>query len=90
MTLDLDAIAREAGFQVKIIDLNSGFDFRPPMKLVQPVSSTDISVELSRFAALLLEKAAQVCEGMHEEDRPGDYAYELRAMSAALQSSDRG
>ena len=46
--------------------------------------------ELSRFAALLLEKAAQVCEGMHEEDRPGDYAYELRAMSAALQSSDRG
>lgn len=42
------------------------------------------------FAALVLEKAAQVCEGMHEEDRPGDYAYALRAMSAALQSGERG
>ena len=25
------------------------------------------------------EACAQVCEGMHEEDRPGDYAYAIRA-----------
>lgn len=78
MTLDLDAIAREAG----VID---------PIELLESNQwRQDTLRELSRFAALLLEKAAQVCEGMHEEDRPGDYAYELRAMSAALQSSDRG
>ncbi|MBL8469682.1 hypothetical protein [Methyloversatilis discipulorum] len=25
------------------------------------------------------EDAARVCEGMHPEDRPGDYAYAIRA-----------
>ena len=75
MTLDLDAIAREAELYFGSLDDHV----------------INLSAEtLSRFSALLLEKAAQVCEGMHEEDRPGEYAYELRAMSAALQSGDRG
>jgi len=50
----------------------------------------DYTQALLRLSAGVLEKAATVCEGMHEEDRPGDYAYALRAMSAALQSGDRG
>ena len=27
-----------------------------------------------------LEEAAKKCETMHEEDRPGDYAYAIRAL----------
>lgn len=27
------------------------------------------------------EACAQVCDGMHEEDRPSDYAYAIRARS---------
>ena len=27
-----------------------------------------------------LEEAAKVCETMHEEDRPGDYAYAIRTL----------
>jgi hypothetical protein len=27
-----------------------------------------------------IEAAAKACEGMHEEDRPGDYAYAVRAL----------
>jgi hypothetical protein len=26
-----------------------------------------------------LEEAAKLCESMHDEDRPGDYAYAIRA-----------
>lgn len=49
----------------------------------------DYTQALSRFAALVLEKAAE------EEGQPGiyskhDFAEHLRAMSAALQSGDRG
>lgn len=44
----------------------------------------DYTRSLSRLAALLLEKAAQVCEGMHEEDRPGDYADAIRSMAAGM------
>lgn len=49
----------------------------------------DYRQALCSFAALLLEKAAQ------EEMQPGiyskhDFAEHLRAMSAALQSGDRG
>ena len=52
MTLDLDAV-REAG----VID---------PIELLESNQwRQDTLRELSRFAALLLEKAAQVCEGMH-------------------------
>lgn len=52
---------------------------------------------LQRFAALVLEKAAQVCDGQVErwiDDRARYCASEcaagIRAMSAALQSGDRG
>ena len=70
MTLDLDAIAREVG----LIELRDVWADLP----------ADYTQALSRFAALLLEKAAQVCEGMHEEDRPGDYAYAIRSMAAGM------
>jgi hypothetical protein len=33
----------------------------------------------------VLERAAQACEAMHEEDRPGDYAYAIRALAAEIQ-----
>lgn len=40
---------------------------------------------LQRFAALVAaaerEACAKVCEAMHEEDRPDDYAYTIRARS---------
>ena len=32
-----------------------------------------------------LEEAAKKCETMHEEDRPGDYAYAIRAMKETTQ-----
>lgn len=32
----------------------------------------------------VLEQAAMVCEAMHDEDRPGDYAYAIRAMKEAV------
>lgn len=35
--------------------------------------------QASRTAAL--EKAAKVCEDMHDEDRPSDYAYAIRALA---------
>lgn len=35
--------------------------------------------QTARQAAL--EEAAQVCEAMHDEDRPGDYAYAIRALA---------
>jgi hypothetical protein len=28
-----------------------------------------------------LEEAAQICGAMHDEDRPGDYAYAIRALA---------
>lgn len=30
-----------------------------------------------------MERAAEICEGQHEEDRPGDYAYAIRAEAHA-------
>lgn len=32
------------------------------------------------YRATVLEEAAQVCEDMHDEDRPSDYAYAIRAL----------
>ena len=32
-----------------------------------------------------LEEAAKVCESMHEEDRPGDYAYAIRKLKEDTQ-----
>lgn len=42
---------------------------------------------LERFYAIAyrqgMERAAEICEGQHEEDRPGDYAYAIRAEAHA-------
>lgn len=44
-----------------------------------------IASQIQRFADLVAEKereaCARACESMHEEDRPGDYAYAIRARS---------
>lgn len=32
-----------------------------------------------------LEEAAKACEAMHEEDRPGDYAYSIRKLKEDIQ-----
>ena len=32
-----------------------------------------------------LEEAAKVCDQMHEEDRPGDYAYAIRKLKEDAQ-----
>lgn len=63
----IEQLAREAGFQC--LDLKLGADYEP-IKLIQPVSSTNIAVELQRFAALVLERAADHCE--HLSGRDGD------------------
>ena len=49
----------------------------------------DYRQALCSFAALVLEKAADHCE-THYNHEAKDCADELRAMSAALQSGDRG
>ena len=36
-------------------------------------------------AASVLEDAAKLCETMHEEDRPGDYAYAIRKLKEDVQ-----
>lgn len=56
---EIEELAREAGFQC--LDLKLGADYEP-IKLIQPVSSTTIAVELQRFAALVLERAADSCD----------------------------
>lgn len=72
-------MAREAGFRSGNITLSNG----EHVPFVGPVSATDCIHELERFAALVAaaerEECAKVCEGMHDEDRPSDYAYAIRA-----------
>jgi hypothetical protein len=47
----------------------------------------DARAEHARRVAM--EEAAKACESMHEEDRPGDYAYAVRALAAAQQGETR-
>lgn len=35
-----------------------------------------------------MERAAEICEGQHEEDRPGDYAYAIRAEAHAQNQTE--
>ena len=82
MKIDLDAIAREA----QLIEPRDVWADLP----------SDYRQALSLFAALVLEKAAGRADskGHHWSGAPAgaffDLADELRAMSAALQSGDRG
>ena len=62
---ELIAMAREAGFVLADNATDEAFNrFRAFAALV---------------AAREREACAQVCESMHEEDRPSDYAYAIRA-----------
>lgn len=40
--------------------------------------------ELAAYTALVLEEAAKVCEEMHDEDRPPDYAWAVRHLAEGL------
>ncbi|MGE5650915.1 MAG: hypothetical protein ACM34A_12030 [Bacillota bacterium] len=40
----------------------------------------DADDAIDKAVELALEAAAKVCEAMHEEDRPSDYAYAVRAL----------
>lgn len=75
MKIDLDAIAREA----QLIEPRDVWADLP----------ADYRQALCSFAALVLEKAADHCE-THYNHEAKDCADELRAMSAALQSGERG
>ena len=76
---EIIAMAREAGFRTGHIDLTTG----EPIPFIAPASGTSCMWEVLRFAALVAAKereaCALVCDGMHEEDRPSDYAYSIRA-----------
>lgn len=77
MKIDLDAIAREA----QLIEPRDVWADLP----------ADYRQALCSFAALVLEKAADQFELQpHVEMFRPSVADELRAMSAALQSGDRG
>jgi len=41
-------------------------------------------VDLRRAVAKEREECAKVCEGMHDEDRPTDYAWAIRARGEAV------
>lgn len=73
--IDIEAIAREA----ELIEPSDVWADLPPI----------YTQALSRFAALVLEKAADHCD-THYNHEAKDCADELRTMSAALQSGDRG
>lgn len=65
--MDIEKLAREAGFQCLDLKIGPGYD---PIKLIQPVSSTNIAVELSRLIALVLDEAAKECDihAMNEQN----------------------
>lgn len=55
--------------------LREMFAKAPAMPLMPMPPEPDVAAAV----AAEREACAQVCEGMHEEDRPGDYAYAIRA-----------
>ena len=61
----------------KLIELKPRSDGRYSLPL-GPIDSA-----IAEAVAAEREACAQLCEGMHEEDRPGDYAYAIRARGAA-------
>lgn len=44
--------------------------------------------QLQQAVARAIEKCAVICEGMHEEDRPGDYAAAIRAAASGADQGD--
>lgn len=52
-----------------------------PMKGIESFARS-VEAEVRRDA---LEEAAKACEAMHEEDRPGDYAYSIRKLKEDVQ-----
>lgn len=65
-------LAREAGMNTEAMNCGSG-------SCVYTEGCNGVGQgELERFAALVAEHCAKVCEQMHDEDRPGDYAWAIR------------
>ena len=74
---DIIRMAQEAGFRSPAPAdgcMGIAFDYR---------DGTDSGASLEAFATLVAaserEACAKVCEAMHDEDRPGDYAYAIRS-----------
>ncbi len=90
MHLDIEKLAREAGFQCLDLKIGNGYE---PIKLVQPVSSTNIAVELSKFAGLVLEEAAKVCDdhvfSPEVRDRSGDVVHPATICRDAIRALSR-
>ncbi|GEM_PF-4174144 len=73
-----------------VMKLASEAGFGSMLPALQGLPQTWVGADadrLQRFATLIEQKAAeaereacaQLCEAQHEEDRPGDYAYYIRA-----------
>lgn len=62
-------LAREAGFHNWYCDPSREYHFGCVVKFAELVAAAE------------REECAKVCEGMHEEDRPGDYADAIRSRS---------
>lgn len=77
--IDLERLASEAGFR-------TGNFHHGGEPFVQAVSSTTFRVELHKFAALVLEEAAKVCDVTPPEPfRPSiEAAHSIRAIAASL------
>lgn len=75
-------LAREAGITAGVGTTDRNGKYTP---LVNALGRS-VPVEwLEKFAELVAEKeryaCARICESMHEEDRPSDYSYAIRARS---------
>lgn len=46
------------------------------------------SKAIDAAVSMTIERCAQLCEAMHEEDRPGDYAYAIRALNTEGEGND--
>lgn len=69
----------------QVIEMAKAANILEPIELLPSNQWRDDTIrELTRLITLAadraLEAAAVKAEAMHEEDRPGDYAYAIRAM----------
>ena len=70
---ELEALAKKHGalsYRNRADTQNPAFGF----------SVTGLAALIAEARRDALEEAAKKCETMHEEDRPGDYAYAIRAL----------
>ena len=71
---DVEKLAREQGFLIE------HWLTKPPKTSLLYCTPE----QLRQYTKLVLEEAAKLAESMHDEDRPGDYAYAIRALAAGV------